>query len=310
MDWFEIVVKVPTPFIEEVAAIANMTVDYGVYIEDYSDLETVAPEIAHIDLIDDNLLKMDKANSFIHIYINKEDNVKEALFYLENRLKSSDIPYEVSTNTTADINWNEYWKTFFHTTLIGNNLAVVPSWEEYENTENRAVLKINPGAAFGTGTHATTSLCLSMLEKIVKGSEKVLDIGCGSGILAIASVLLGAKKALGVDIDETAVKVAKENAALNGVLESTEFIVGDLAEKVCGTYDIITANIVADVIIRLLETIDVYMHKNTRVILSGILDLRANDVIKAINNFGFNVELELKKDNWYAFMITKEEVSI
>lgn len=309
MDWFEIIIKVPTPFIEEASAIANMAVDYGIYIEDYSDLEEVAPEIAHIDLIDDNLLKMDKTNSFIHIYINKEDNVKEALFYLENRLISSKIPYEVSTKTTEDIDWNEYWKTFFHTTLIGNSLAVVPSWEKYENTENRAVLKINPGAAFGTGTHATTSLCLSMLEKIVCGNEKVLDIGCGSGILAIASVLLGAKNALGVDIDETAVKVANENASLNNVAEKTEFIVGDLAEKVGGTYDIITANIVADVIILLLEKLDVYMKKDTRVILSGIIDLRAENVINAINKFGFNIELELRKDNWYAFMITKEEVN-
>lgn len=306
MDWFEIIIKVPTQFTQEVADIANITVDYGIYIEDYSDLETVAPQIAHIDLINENLLKMDKEKSLIHIYVNKEDNVKEALFYLESRFKSLEIPYEISTSTTEDIDWNEYWKTFFHTTLIGNNLAVVPSWENYENKDNRAVLKINPGAAFGTGTHATTSLCLDLLEKIVKGNEKVLDIGCGSGILAIASVLLGAKNALGVDIDETAVKVANENAVLNGVTNNTQFFVGDLAEKVSDKYDIITANIVADVIIRLLENIDNYMNEDTRVILSGIIDLRAEDVINAINNFGFNVECELKKDNWYAFMITKK----
>ncbi len=309
MDWFEIIIKVPTARIEEASAIANMTVDYGIYIEDYSDLETVAPQIAHIDLIDESLLNMDKTSSFIHIYLNKEDNVKEALFYLEDRFNESGIPYEIDKKTTGDINWNEYWKSFFHTTLIGERLAVVPMWEEYGNLDNRCVLKINPGAAFGTGTHATTSLCLTLLENIVKENQTVLDIGCGSGILAIASVLLGAKSALGVDIDETAVKVANENAVLNGVVNETEFIVGDLAEKVDGKFDIITANIVADVIIRLLENIDTYMNKDTRVILSGIIDLRAQDVIKAINEFGFIIETELRKDNWYAFMIKKEEVN-
>ncbi len=308
MDWFEIIIKVPTTHIEKASAIANMTVDYGIYIEDYSDLEAVAPQIAHVDLIDETLLNMDKTNSFIHIYLNKEDNVTEALFYLENRFTFSNIPYEIEKKTAEDIDWNEYWKSFFHTTLIGNRLAVAPSWEEYENKDNRCVLKINPGAAFGTGTHATTSLCLSLLEKIVSPNHTVLDIGCGSGILAIASVLLGAKSALGVDIDETAVKVANENAVLNGVSKETEFIVGDLADKVSGTYDIITANIVADVIIRLLETIDTYLHNGSRIILSGIIDLRAEDVINAIKKFGFVIESELRKDNWYAFMIKKEEV--
>ena len=305
MDWFEIVISVPTKLTEKCAAIANMAVDYGIYIEDYSDLEEEALNIAHIDLIDEKLLDMDRTKTKIHMYLAKEENVKEALFYLENRLSDEKIPFEVSVGNVQDIDWNEYWKTFFHTTLIGERLAVVPKWEEYDNKEKRCILKIDPGAAFGTGTHTTTSLCLKMLENIVKPNSKVLDIGCGSGILAIASVLLGATNAFGVDIDSVAVKVAKENADMNGVSNKVSFVEGDLADKVSEKYNIICANIVADVIIRLLKNVENYLENGGVIILSGIIDTRGNDVIKAINENGFEIIEQVEEDNWYAFLIKK-----
>ncbi len=306
MDWFEIIISVPTSLTEKCAGIANMAVDYGIYIEDYSDLEEEAQNIAHIDLIDEKLLDMDRTKSKIHIYIDKQENVNEALFYLENRLHDEEIPFEVSIGNVAEIDWNEYWKSFFHTTLIGERLAVVPRWEEYENTDNRCILKIDPGAAFGTGTHATTSLCLQMLERYVNNNSTVLDIGCGSGILAVAGVLLGAKEAFGVDIDSVAVKVAAENAKMNGIDNKIQFVQGDLADKVSGKYSIICANIVADVIIRLLADVDKYLEENGIVILSGIIDTRANDVIESINANSYTIVEEIRTDNWFAFLIKKE----
>lgn len=309
MDWFEVIISVPVQYTEKCAGIANMAVDYGIYIEDYSDLEEEAQNIAHIDLIDEKLIDMDRTKSKIHIYLEKQENVNEALFYLENRLSDEKIPFEVSIGNVAEINWNEYWKTFFHTTLIGERLAVVPRWEEYDNAENRCILKIDPGAAFGTGTHATTSLCLQMLEKYVNAESNVLDIGCGSGILAIASVLLGANKGFGVDIDAVAVKVAKENAVMNGIAEKIEFVEGDLADKVKGKYNIICANIVADVIIRLLVDVENYLEENGVVILSGIIDTRAQDVLDSIKANGYKVVEEVRLDNWYAFLINKGEVN-
>lgn len=305
MDWFEIIISVPVELTDKCAAIANMAVDYGIYIEDYSDLEEEALNIAHIDLIDENLLGMDRTKSKIHLYVAKEDNVKEALFYLENRLSDEKVTFEVSLGNVEDIDWNEYWKTFFHTTLIGERLAVVPKWEQYDNTDDRCILKIDPGAAFGTGTHTTTSLCLNMLEKLVNKESSVLDIGCGSGILAIASVLLGAKTAFGVDIDEIAVKVAKENAEMNGVSNKVIFVEGDLADKVNEKYDIICANIVADVIIRLLVDVENYLSKDGVIILSGVIDTRCEDVTDAIKANGFEIKEQIKKDNWFAFLVKK-----
>ena len=305
MDWFEIIIKVPSNSIETASAIANMTVPYGIYIEDYSDMESVAWEIAHVDLIDEALLAKDRNVALIHIYIDKSDNLTESLAYLKERFGEENIPYEVSFASVADIDWNEYWKKFFHTTEIGKRLAVVPAWEEYDNKNNRSILKIDPGAAFGTGTHATTSLCLSLLEEYTKAGDSILDIGCGSGILGIAGVLLGAEDAVGVDIDSAAVKVAGENAKMNGVGEKISFLHGDLAEKVTGRFNIICANIVADVIIRLLKDVGNFMKDGAVLIASGIIDSRANEVKNAIVQNGFTVEQELRRDNWFAFAIKK-----
>ena len=307
MDWLEIIIKVPVQRLETASAIANMTVPYGIYIEDYSDLETEALEIAHIDLIDEKLIAKDRDFSLIHIYADKNEDFTGHIEYLKERLSAESINYEISFSSVKDIDWNEYWKKFFHSFEIGSRLAVVPQWEEYENKEGRSVLKINPGAAFGTGTHATTSLCLLLLEKYAFDNSTVLDIGCGSGILSIAGVLLGAKSAVGVDIDEAAVKVAKDNAAMNGVLDRCEYIHGDLAEKVSGKFNIICANIVADVIIRLLKDVSVFMQKESILIASGIIDTRADDVKKAFSDFGFTIIDELTRDNWYAFTIKIKE---
>ena len=224
------------------------------------------------------------------------------------QIQRTDKPkFEISFSSVTNIDWNEYWKKFFHSFEIGDRLAVVPQWEDYDNKKSRSVLKINPGVAFGTGTHATTSLCLELLDRYTAKDSNLLDIGCGSGILSIAGVLLGSKSAVGVDIDEASVKVARENAKMNGVQNSIEYIHGDLAEKVSGKFDIICANIVADVIIRLLSNVADFMHKDSILIASGIIDTRADDVKKAFSDYGFTIVDELTKDNWYAFSIKIKE---
>ena len=174
MDWTEIKATVPSDKTDEAAAIANMTVPYGIYIEDYSNLEADALEIAHIDLIDEELISKNRENSVIHIYISECDNAAESLEFLKERFRAEGIPFEVGSQGVNDNDWNENWKKFFHTIEIGQRLAVVPSWEEYQNEQGRTVLSIDPGAAFGTGTHATTSLCLEILDKIVTPNKKVL----------------------------------------------------------------------------------------------------------------------------------------
>lgn len=303
MNWTEITVKIPTEYTDTAAAIANMTVPYGIYIEDYSDLEAKAEEIAHIDLIDEELINKDRTEALIHIYISECDNAAEALAFLKERLTAENIPFSCGAEGVNDADWSENWKKYFHATEIGDKLAIVPSWEEYDNKENRKILHIDPGAAFGTGTHATTSLCLSMLENYVAEGSKMLDIGCGSGILSIASVLLGAKTAVGVDIDAQSVKTAKENAELNNVSGKTEYIVGDLADKISGKYNVVCANIVADVVIRLLGDVRTFMEENAVLLVSGIIDARENDVLAAAEKHGFKVKEKQYKDNWCAFVL-------
>lgn len=307
MNWTEITVAVANKDTDAAAAIANMTVPYGIYIEDYSDLEKGAEEIAHIDLIDGELLAKDRETSIIHIYISECDNAAEALEFLKERLTAAGIAYKADTLGVNDSDWNENWKKYFHATEIGERLAIVPSWEKYENKDNRTILQIDPGAAFGTGTHATTSLCLDMLQNYVDSGTEMLDIGCGSGILAVASVLLGAKNAVGVDIDAQSVKTARENAGINGVTDKTEFIVGDLAERVTGKYSVVCANIVADVVIRLLESVKNYMQTDAVLIVSGIIDLREKDVLCAAERYGFAVAEKRYRDNWCAFALKQEE---
>lgn len=305
MNWIEIKVSVPVENTDEAAAIANMTVPYGIYIEDYSDLEEQALEIAHIDLIDEELVKSDRTRSVIHIYVSECDNAAEAVTYLTEHLAASGIAAEVESEDTDDSDWNENWKKYFKAFSVGQRLAVCPSWETYENTDSRTVINLDPGAAFGTGTHATTSLCMETLEKSVTDTTTVLDVGTGSGILSIAALLLGAKSAIGVDIDAQSVRVAQENAVINRVSDRAQFIVGDLAEKISGKYDIVCANIVADVVIRLFENVADFMNDDGILIVSGIIDMRAGDVESAATQHGFNIKEKLMREEWCAYILTK-----
>ena len=302
MDWTEIKIKVPTEATDEAAAIANMAVSHGIYIEDYSDLEQGAMEIAHIDLIDEELVKSDRTHSIIHIYLSKETNPKESVEYITERLSATGIEHEVCETDISEAEWENNWKQFFKCTEIGKRLCVRPSWEEYENKDNRVVLSIDPGAAFGTGTHATTSMCLEALEKLVTPDITVLDIGSGSGILSIAAILLGAKTVVGVDIDPVAVKVAKENAELNGVAEKANYVLGNLDEEITESYDIVVANIVADAIIALADSAKRHMKPDGYFLCSGIIDIRADEVEAALIERGYTIVEKMVQNNWVAFL--------
>lgn len=307
MDWTEIKIKVPTIFTEQAAAIANMTVSHGIYIEDYSDLEQGAMEIAHIDLIDEELVKSDRNHSIIHIYLSKEVNPTESVEYITERFKALEIPFELCEIDISEEEWENNWKQFFKCTEIGDRLCICPSWEEYNNVNGRVVLNIDPGAAFGTGTHATTSMCLEALEKLVTSDMTVLDIGSGSGILSIAAILLGAKDVVGVDIDPVAVKVAKENAALNNVEDKAKYILGNLDEEITDTYDIVVANIVADAIIALSDSAKRRMKKDGWFLCSGIIDIRASEVEAALISRGYKIMQKMVNNNWVAFLAKADQ---
>lgn len=282
MDWTEIIVEVDADNIETAGNIAQMTVPYGIYIEDYSHLEQEVMEIARIDLIDEDLLRQDRTKGKIHVYISPEENPAEAVSFIRERLQAEGISCQIVSEQCDVISCLENWKKYFNPMPVGQRLLIRPVWRDDYEAEGRIVLNLEPGLAFGTGTHETTRLCLQALEKYVFPDATVLDVGCGSGILSVAAILLGARNALGIDIDELAVKASRQNAALNQVGDRYTGIHGNLAEKAEGTFDIITANIVADAIIMLSHDIEKFMNENTVFIMSGIIDVRAEEVLSKL----------------------------
>ncbi|MBQ6708939.1 MAG: 50S ribosomal protein L11 methyltransferase [Clostridia bacterium] len=302
MDWTEVLISVDTKDIELAESIAHMVVPYGIYIEDYSNLEDEALEIAHIDLIDEDLLKKDRTKAIIHIYISPEENPAEATAFLEERFKSENIEYTIGTTLCKNEDWENNWKAYFKPMNIGNKLLIKPVWYDDIDTD-RVVLNIEPGLAFGSGTHQTTRLCLETLENYITDGCEVLDVGCGSGILSVASLLLGADSAIGVDIDKLAVKTAKDNGTLNNYSEpELTFKEGNLTDKIDGKFDVVVANIVADIIIKLSSDIQKYMKPDGYFITSGIIDMREDEILNAFNENNFEVIDRHEDGGWLCFV--------
>lgn len=302
-QWTEIKICVDAKDIDKASDIANMVVPYGIYIEDYTALEQEVQEIAHIDLIDEDLLSKDRNKAYVHIYLEPDVNPAEALAFLSERYTSENIKHNIETDTTLEEDWRNNWKKYFNPMTVGEKILIRPSWRDDYDPQGRVVLNIDPGLAFGTGNHETTRLCLETIERYLKEGDTVLDVGCGSGILAIASLLLGAGSAVGVDIDETAVKTAVENAQINNVADRFTAINGDLTEKVSGKYNLIVANIVADAIMFLSKGVKEFMNPDTVYIMSGIIDTRADEVVNAISS-DFEI-IEKYEDKGWVCLVAK-----
>lgn len=297
MDWTEIIISVDSKDADTAEAIAHMVVPYGIYVEDYTALEDEVMQIAHIDLIDEELLGKDKSKILIHVYISPEENPAESIAFLRERLSSEGVANEINTLCCNEEDWRNNWRQYFFPIPVGEKLLIRPTWRDEVDPEGRTIINIDPGLAFGTGNHETTRLCLSELEKHITEGTTVLDVGTGSGILSIASVLLGAKEAFGVDIDPTAVRTAVENAELNKVEDKCTFVAGNLTDKVEGTYDVVVANIVADAIIMLSKDVMNFMREDSLYIMSGIIDKRLDDVLSALEG-KFEIVRTLTDGGW------------
>ena len=301
-NWTELKIQVPASQGELAGDIANMVVPYGIYMEDYSHLEEEAMEIAHIDLIDEELLRKDREHAVIHVYISPEENPAEAVSYLEERYNALNIQHTITLDNCVKEDWINNWKKYFHPIHVGEKLLIRPLWEEACDPQGRIVLDLEPGLAFGTGTHETTRLCLELLEKYLTPGCDFLDMGCGSGILSVAALLLGAKSAVGVDIDPLAVKTAVENANTNHVGERFTGICGNLTEKVTGKFQVVAANIVADIVILLSKDAPRFLEKDSVYLISGIIDTREQDVLDAIGDT-FQVLERREEKGWIAMAL-------
>ena len=304
MEWTDISITVPRRYADTAEAVATMVANGGIYIEDYADLEQQAWEIAHVDLIEQELLDKPRDVVIVHMYLAPDENPAEMLPLFRQRLDDAGVEYTLNTEGVEQEDWQNAWKQYYHAMDIGRRLAIVPGWEEYDT--DRTVITMDPGMAFGTGTHETTSLCLETLDELVQGGERVLDIGTGSGILAIAALKLGAKEAEGVDIDPMCVRTAGENAQRNGVAETLTVLVGDLSDKASGVYDIITANIVAAAILSLAPAVPALMAPGARFIASGIIDERRDEVLDGLKAAGLRPVQVKEKRGWVCIICEKE----
>jgi ribosomal protein L11 methyltransferase len=301
-DWTELILTVDTEHGDTAQNIAQMATDYGIYVEDYSNLEEEASAIAHIDLFDQDLLSKRRDKMLIHLYFSPKDNPAETSVFLQERLSAEEIPFDMSWTDCAMDDWLNNWKKYFKPIPIGEKLMIRPVWEENFDSQGRTVLNLEPGLAFGTGTHETTRLCLEMIERYMKPGDSFLDVGCGSGILSVAGLLLGASCAVGVDIDPLAVKTARQNAAMNGVEQNFTAVCGSLTDHISGKFHFIAANIVADVILLLLKDIRTFMEPNAVLILSGIIDIREQDVVSALEK-SFTIIDRRVENGWVALAV-------
>ena len=306
MEWTDISVTVAKRDADTAEAIATMAAGGGIYIEDYSDLEQQAWEIAHVDLIEQELLDKPRDVVTVHMYLAPDEDPAEVLALFRARLEAAGIAYTLDTAGVEQEDWQNAWKRYYHTVEIGQRLAVVPGWESYAGS-GRTVITMDPGMAFGTGTHETTSLCLEVLDRLVRGGERVLDIGTGSGILAIAALKLGAAAADGIDIDPMCVRTAGENAARNGVTDRFAVRVGDLSAGAGGVYDIITANIVAAAILDLAPAVPALLADGGRFIASGIIDERRQEVLDGLSAAGLRAVEVLEKRGWVCLVCEAQE---
>lgn len=318
MEWIEVFVETTQEGLELVSGFLYQCGLTGLMIEDARDFE-VFLENPHRewDYIEDGLLEEKKnQKTGITFFLRENSHGREQLLVIQNGLKYLKVTETefdlgslvVTLKNIKEEDWANNWKKYFKPFEVGNKIMIKPSWEELTQSTDKLVLNIDPGHIFGTGTHETTQLCIELIETYIKDNDKILDIGCGSGILSIASLLLGAKSADAVDIDPNAVEIVYENAKRNGIKETNYFVeAGNILEdeklhqKYSGNeYDIIEANIVADVIIALLEQIPYYIKKNGTFIASGIIQQRLEDVYKALDEKGFQViDTKFKKD-WVA----------
>lgn len=305
-EWTQIKVTVPLARLDDMVAIMSM-VNNNLMIEDYSDIDL---KTCYGDLIDESILNADKTIASVSVFVPGDRSFADDLAFIRARLAEEGLEGDakIEIDGVNEEDWANAWKAYYKPLHIGERIVIVPAWERYEAKPGEIIVTMDPGMAFGTGSHETTRLVIGLLEKYTKPGCRMLDVGTGSGILAICASKLGAGSCRAYDIDPMAVRVANENVKDSG---QTNIICGvsDLLRQVDrseGAYDLITANIVADIIIRMTPDVGELMHENTVLLVSGIIEERSDDVVAALEAHGFGVIEKAIDNGWCAMAVQKK----
>lgn len=302
-NWIEIQVITTSEALEPVSGIFYALDCKGVAIEDPEDMTSRQKGALTWDFADLNIFEHKGECAVVKAYFAETENINEIIAFVKERLEEIkewgiDIGSgEVISAEKKEEDWANTWKQYYKPTHIGENIVIKPTWEPYEKKENEMVIEMDPGMAFGTGTHETTRLCAMALEKYVKEDSTVFDIGTGSGILALIASKLKAKYALGVDLDPVAVESAKKNVALNDV-DNIEIIFGNLVEVVEGKADIVVANILAEIVCILTDDVKKVLKQDGIFISSGIINERKQMVIDKLEEQGFEIIEATQEGEW------------
>ena len=302
-EWTQIKVTVKLEELDDAVAVMNMVSNY-LQIEDYSDIDL---KTCYGDLIDEAILNADKTVASVSVYLPADSGVADTVVFLKTRFAELGINAEISVSGVNEEDWANYWKEYYKPIKIGEKIVIVPAWEKYSAKDGEIIVRMDPGMAFGTGTHETTRLVIKFLEKYIKQGMRVADVGCGSGILAICASKLGAGECKAYDIDPVAVKVANENIKDSG-LDNVTCDVSDLLKQVdrSAPYNVICANIVADIIIRMMPDVGELMDEDSVILASGIIVERSEDVINAFDDNGFKVVERIDENGWCALAVMKK----
>lgn len=305
MEWIETSVTTTSLGAERVSDCLIGAGAKGTQILDRADIDAFSNQPGFGEIFGEELYDALPEEAQVKAWFSEKEAADMAACLIE-ALKTSDEPglgsLCFSYSSVKDEDWAENWKQYYKPLRVGQRLVIKPGWESYQPKEGDLIIDMDPGMAFGTGTHETTRLCLMLLEKHQQENDRVLDVGTGSGILAIASALLGAKAVTAIDLDPVAVKAAEENVKRNDLKSRVKVLQGDLAKDISGQFDLVSANIIADIILLLLPQLQGLLAQHARLVLSGIIKDREQDVRDGLAARGFVVKDALYEGEWVALL--------
>ena len=310
MDWIELTVHTTTEGADIVSEALMAEGAAGTMVEDRADIPDPDKPNGYWEIIDPGLIDTLPEDVVIHAWFEPDSRFPDRMQALGARLEALKalelgLPLgslAIDRQNVRDEDWSEVWKQFYKPFRAGTSLVVKPTWEPYDAQPGDKIIEIDPGMAFGSGTHETTGMCLELLEAAMKGGERVIDVGTGSGILAIGAALLGASDVLAIDIDPVAVRVAKENIAHNALEDKVRAVKGNLLASSDGVCELCVANIIADVICMFAQPLNEHIVPGGLFICSGIIKEREQDVVDALTAADYTILEVRRKGEWVAML--------